>query len=237
MTGNKGKFITLTNINGGKVTFGDNAKGKVVGKGKVGRMPHCYIDDVLYVEGLKHNLLSISQFCDKGNQVIFNDKQCLVINQVDNQIKLVGKRINNIYMIDLESEISLDASCLVSINDDTWTWHRRFAHASMDLIQKLSRKDLVIGLPKLNYIKDKMCDACQKGKQVKSSFKSKKVISTSKPLDLLHMDLIGPSRIRSYGGNSYILVIVDDYSRFTWTLFLKHKSDTFEAFCKLSNVL
>ena len=94
----KDKFIFLTIINGGKVTFGDNAKGKVVGKGKVGRMPHCFIDDVLLIGGLKHNLLSISQFCDKGNQVIFNTTQCLVIYQVDKQIKLVGKRINNIYI-------------------------------------------------------------------------------------------------------------------------------------------
>ena len=59
-------------------------------------MPNYFIDDVLLVEGLKYNLLSISQFCDKGNQVIFNTSQCLVINQMDNQIKLVNKRINNI---------------------------------------------------------------------------------------------------------------------------------------------
>ena len=80
MTESKNKCISLTTINGGKVTFGDNAKCKVKGKGKVGMMPHCFIDDVLLVEGLKHNLLSISQFCDKGNQVIFNSTQCLVIN-------------------------------------------------------------------------------------------------------------------------------------------------------------
>ena len=107
----------------------------------------------------------------------------------------------------------------------------------MDLIGKLSRKDLVIGLPKVNYIKDRICDACQKGKQVRSFFQFKKIVSTSKPLDLLHMDLIKSSRIRIYRGNSNILVIVGDYSRFTWILFLKHKSDTFEAFKRHTNVL
>ena len=60
MTRNKDKFISLIIINGGKVNFGDNAKGKVIGKGKVGKMPHCFIDDILLVKGLKHNLLSIS---------------------------------------------------------------------------------------------------------------------------------------------------------------------------------
>ena len=66
MTRNEDKFISLTTLNRGKVTFNDNAKGKV------GRMPHYFIDDALSVEGLRHNLLSINQFCDKGNQVIFN---------------------------------------------------------------------------------------------------------------------------------------------------------------------
>ena len=72
MTRNKDKFISLTALNGGKVTFGDNAKGKVVSKGKVGSMPNCFINDALLVKGLKHNLLSTSQFCDKEYQVIFN---------------------------------------------------------------------------------------------------------------------------------------------------------------------
>ena len=83
----------------------------------------------------------------------------------------------------------------------------------MDLIGNLLKKDLVVGLPKLNNI-NRICDICQKGKWLKSSFKPKKVISTLKPLNLLHMDLLELSRIRSYGGNSYMLVIVDDYSRF-----------------------
>ena len=156
---------------------------------------------------------------------------------MDKQIKLVGKRINNIYMTNLDFEITLDASYLISINEDIWIWHKRLTQASMDLVWKPSRKDLVVSLPKLNYIKDKICDACRKGKQMKSSFQSQKIASTSKPLDLLHRDLIRPSRIRSYRGKPYILVIVDDYSRFTWILFLKHKSDTFEAIKNFTNVL
>ena len=136
-------------------------------------------------------------------------------------------------MIDLDFEITLHAYCLIIINEDTYIWHKRLAHTSVDLIGKLSRKDLVVGLPKLNYIKDRICDASKKGKQVKSSFQFKNIVSMFKPLDLLHIDLIRPSTIRSYGGNSYIVVIVDDYSKFTWTLFLKQKNDTFKAFKSL----
>jgi hypothetical protein len=78
----------------------------------------------------------------------------------------------------------------------------------------------------------KICDACQLGKQTKSSFKKKKVISTSRPLELLHMDLFGPIRTASLSGKLYAFVIVDDYSRYTWVLFLAHKNEAHKAFVK-----
>ncbi|XP_075076676.1 uncharacterized protein LOC142163302 [Nicotiana tabacum] len=91
-------------------------------------------------------------------------------------------------------------------------------------------KDLVRGLPMSKFKVQKVCDACARGKHVKSSFKSKKDVSTSKPLDFLYMDLCGPMRVQSRGGKRYIFVIVDDYSSFTWTLFLRTKNETFEVF-------
>ena len=95
----------------------------------------------------------------------------------------------------------------------------------------------MIGLPKLKFEKDHICEACQKGKQVKNSFKLKNVVSSSRPFELLHMDLFGPSRTMSLGGNYYALVIVDDFSRYTWTLFLESKSDAFSTFKKLARDL
>jgi len=95
----------------------------------------------------------------------------------------------------------------------------------------------VIGLPKLKFEMDHICEACQKGKQVKSSFKIKNVVSSLRPLELPHMDLFGPSRTMSLGGNYYALVIVDNFSRYTWTLFLESKSDAFSAFKKLARRL
>ena len=82
----------------------------------------------------------------------------------------------------------------------------------------------------MNFKIDHICDACQLGKLTKSSFKSKKFISTLQPLELLHMDLFGPTQVQSINHNRYVFVIVDDFSRYTWTLFLKHRSDTFEMF-------
>jgi len=98
---------------------------------------------------------------------------------------------------------------------------------------RIASKDLVIGLPKLKFERNRLCEACQKGKQTKSSFKPINDVSTTRPLELLHMDLFGPSRTKSLGGNYYGLVIVDDYSRFTWTLFIATKDNAYLTFKKL----
>ncbi|GJU17626.1 pentatricopeptide repeat-containing protein [Tanacetum coccineum] len=104
----------------------------------------------------------------------------------------------------------------------------------MRLIQSLAYKELVRNLPKLKFDQH-FCDACKMGKQAYASHKAKNIVSTTRCLELIHMDLFGSSAIRSYGGNRYTLFIVDDYSRYTWTRFLKDKteaSDQFEIFSR-----
>ena len=109
--------------------------------------------------------------------------------------------------------------------NDAWLWHKKLGHMSIDTLAKLARHDLVVGLPKLSFERDNICDACMKGKHLKSSFKSKNFISTSRPLELLYMDLCGPMSTPSPGGKQYNLVVVDDFTRFIWTYFLAHKND------------
>ena len=94
--------------------------------------------------------------------------------------------------------------------------------------------NIVEGLPKLNTKSEVVCDACVRGKQIKSSFKSKTEVSTSKPLELLHMDLFGPISIASLGGKYYGYVIMNDYFMYTWVHFLKNKNDVFQIFTKFS---
>nr|GFC08177.1 hypothetical protein [Tanacetum cinerariifolium] len=96
-----------------------------------------------------------------------------------------------------------------------WLWHRRLSHLNFDYINLLSKKDIVIGLPKLKYVKDQLCSSCELSKAKRSSFKSKAVPSSKGRLNLLHMDLRGPMWVASINGKKYILVIVDDYSRGT----------------------
>ncbi|XP_042983299.1 uncharacterized protein LOC122312702, partial [Carya illinoinensis] len=233
MTGDKTKFFDLRSKEEGHVTFGDNSKGKIVGIGKIGNESSLIIEDVLLVEGLKHNLLSISQLCDKGFTVTFKMDKCIILNDHDCNICFIAFRNNNVYIIDFEEITSQDAICLSAQNETSWLWHRRLGHANMELISKLSKNDLVRGLPKTYFLKDKICDACQFGKQTKTSFKTKKHISTTRPLQLIHMDLFGPNRVASLGGKYYAFVIVDDFSRYTWVIFLAHKDEAHNAFTKL----
>nr|GEZ48576.1 hypothetical protein [Tanacetum cinerariifolium] len=106
-----------------------------------------------------------------------------------------------------------------------WLWHRRLSHFNFDYINLLSKKDIAIGLPKLKYVKDQLCSSCELSKAKRSSFKSKTISSLKGRLNLLHMDLCGPMRVASINGKKYIMVIVDDYSRYIWTLFLRSKDE------------
>ena len=115
--------------------------------------------------------LSISQLCDMGNKVTFYLKNCFVSSLDEDKVIFSGERINNVYVIDLNKIDNKDIKCLMSISHDTWTWHRRLGHANFELMNDFCKNELVIGMPKLKFNKDKPCDAYQKEKQSKSLFK------------------------------------------------------------------
>ena len=118
---------------------------------------------------------------------------------------------------------------MASVQENTRLWHKRLGHASTGLINKLYASDLIEGLPKIDSTTKDVCEDCARGKQHRSS-KTKKEISTSHPLELVYIDLCGPMRIHSLNHSRYVLVIVDDFLRFIWTVFVKSKEDTFEEF-------
>nr|GFC54220.1 hypothetical protein [Tanacetum cinerariifolium] len=105
-------------------------------------------------------------------------------------------------------------------------WHRRLSHLNFGAINHLARQGLVRGLPNLKFEKDHMCSACAMGKSTKKSHKPKSKDTNQEKLHILHMDLCGPMRVESVNGKKYILVIVDDCSRFTWVKFLRSKDET-----------
>jgi transposase InsO family protein len=110
-----------------------------------------------------------------------------------------------------------------------WLWHRRLAHVGMKNPHKLLKGEHILGLTNVHFEKYRVYSACQAGKQVGSQNPHKNIMTTDRPLELLHMDLFGPIAYISISGSKYCLVIVDDYSRFTWVSFLQEKSQTQET--------
>lgn len=187
---------------------GDNSQGKIIGMGYI-QFEIFILENVFLVEDLKHTLISISQLCDMNCKVCFDANSCDAICSKSKEDKLKGKRIGNVYITYQESFMSNQENYLVSnTSQNTWLCHNRLAHASMTLIHKLVKHDLVNGLPKLKYERDHICRVCMKGRQISVSFKPTNEVFTSRPLMLLHMDLFGPMRTLSLGGKQYVLVIV-----------------------------
>ncbi|GJR08036.1 putative ribonuclease H-like domain-containing protein [Tanacetum coccineum] len=235
MTGNKEKLGDFVKIKGGTVTFG-GGDGKITGKGTI-RTSNFNFENVYYVEELQNfNLFSVSQICDTKNKVLFTDSECLVLSKEfklpdSSQVVLRIPRRHNLYCFNLahihpEREIK----CLLAKAslDESTKWHRRMAHVNFKNMNKLANHGLVNGLPSKLFTNEHNCVACNKGKQHKASYKAITAVSTiSEPLQLLHMDLFGPTSIRSIDHKYYSLVVTDDFSRFSWVFFLGTKDETF----------
>nr|GEU88505.1 ribonuclease H-like domain-containing protein [Tanacetum cinerariifolium] len=147
---------------------------------------------------------------------------------------VAGGRESNLYTISISDMASSSPVCLMSkvTSTKSWLWHRKLSHLNFDTINDLTRLDLVDGLPKFKYEKDHLCSTCQRDKNKKASYPPKLVSSDNSKLKLLLLDLCGPMRVASINEKKYILVIVDDYSRYTWVYFLHSKDETPEIIKK-----
>ncbi|KAI3733787.1 hypothetical protein L6452_13243 [Arctium lappa] len=226
MTGQKEILSNYKDKYCGTVRFGNNQFSPIMGYGDV-QHGNVTVKRVSYVEGLGHNLFSIGQFCDKDLEVNFKAKSCSVRNEEGEEL-LVGTRETDLYTINLSDVQNDKQVCLLSkaSMQQSWLWNRRLSHLNFRYINNLVSGKLVKGLPKLRYEREHLCTACEKGKMKRAPHKPKPEPSTNAPLELLHMDLCGPMRTQSLGGKKYILVIVDDYSRYTWVKFLRSKDET-----------
>ncbi|GJX65409.1 retrovirus-related pol polyprotein from transposon TNT 1-94 [Tanacetum coccineum] len=208
MTDNRKLFSSYKAYNGGNVIFRSNLRGNIIGKCTISN-DSLKIDNVEHVDNLRFNLLSIGQICDNKCKLTFSEHD----SEITKDGKIIGRGIRKkgLYVMKLGNKPQ-DKICLATIDENSTLWHRRLGHANMRLIQSLASKELVRNLPKLKF-DQYFCDACQIRKQAHARHKAKNIVSTTRFLELLHMDLFGPSAVRSYGGNLYTLVIVDDYSR------------------------
>ncbi|GJX55007.1 retrovirus-related pol polyprotein from transposon TNT 1-94 [Tanacetum coccineum] len=165
------------------------------------------------------------QFCVSISEVICVNTHASLRNIVG--VDYDGIRGDYLYTLSLGNMMASSPICLLSKASKTkfWLWHRHLSHLNFGAINHLVRHGLVRGLPKLKFEKDHLCSACALGKSSKKPHKPKSEDTNQEKLYLLHMDLCGPMRVASVNGKKYILVIVDDYSRFTWVKCLRSKDE------------
>ncbi|GKC37915.1 retrovirus-related pol polyprotein from transposon TNT 1-94, partial [Tanacetum coccineum] len=181
------------------------------------------------------NLKLLSNFVEKfmGTVKFRNDQIALILGYGDlvqgkGNFLLTGSHGSDLYSITLQDITTPNLIYLMAkaTSSQAWLWHHCLSHLNFDSINLLSKNDIVIGLPKLKFIKDHLCSSCELGKAKRKSFKTKTTPSSKIRLQILHMDFCGLMRVESFNGKKYVLVIVDDYSRYTWTNFLRSKDET-----------
>lgn len=217
MTGEEDSFASLEKFNEPieTIIYGDNSQGDVVGLGKISISSENSITVVYWVKDLGYNLLSVSQLCEKGYNCLFTNEGVTVSRREDSSIVFTGQLRGKLYYVDFTKVKVEPKTCLMAKSNVGWLWHRRLAHVGMRNLAKLQKDEHVLGLTNVVFEKDRLCSACQAGKQVGAPHPAKNILSSSRPLKLLHMDLFGPIAYISIGGNKYGLEIVDDFSRFT----------------------
>nr|GFA75353.1 retrovirus-related Pol polyprotein from transposon TNT 1-94 [Tanacetum cinerariifolium] len=229
MTGNLKLLINFVEKFLGTVKFRNDQIAPILGYGDLVQGA-VTIKWVYYVEGFNHNLFSVGQFCDADLEVAFRKSTCYIRDLKGNDL-LTGSRGTDLYSITLQDTNYPNPICLMAkaSSSQAWLWQHRLSHLNFNTINLLSKNDIVVGLPKLKFIKDHLYSSCELGKAKRKSFHTKITPSSKRRLQLLHMDLCGLMRVASINGKRYVLVIVDDYSRYSWTYFLRSTNETPEV--------
>jgi transposase InsO family protein len=234
MIENKKWFSSLTPLSHKEyVTFGDDKKGKVLSTGVIKVNDSFILNDVALVDRLRYNMLSVSQLCDANLSVLFRKSDSHVLDSSGKRVCGIS-RIGNVFQTNFSSAQS-SLRCLISQSSSKLKkWHRRLGHLSFDLLCRLSSLGLLRGLPLLKFESDLVCASCRQGKMIATSYSSVNTMMTEHPGQLLHMDTVGSYRVRFIGGKWYVLLIVDDYSRYSWVFFLESKDQVFDHFRSLA---
>nr|GEX22140.1 hypothetical protein [Tanacetum cinerariifolium] len=200
MTGNLKLLINFVEKFLGTVKFGNDQIAPILRYGDLVQGA-VTIKRVYYVEGLNHNLFSVGQFCDADLEVAFRKSTCYIRDLKRNDL-LTGSRSTDLYSIKLQDTNSPNPICVIAkaTSSQAWLWHRRLSHLNFDTINLLSKNDIVVGLPKLKFVKDHLCSFCELGKAKPKSFHTKLTPSSKRRLQLLHI--------------------------YTWTHFLRSKDET-----------
>ncbi|GAA0186984.1 transmembrane signal receptor [Lithospermum erythrorhizon] len=211
MTGNRANLTSIKEVKADFVTFGGGEKGKIIGKGALNVEGLPNLEEVLLVEGLTENLISISQLYDSGLKVAFDKNTCSVSNQNNDLIMQGSRSTDNCYLwTPYQKALSSRAQ------GDVELWHKRLGHTNYRNIRQLISRNAVRGLPHF-VVRERICGEYQIGKQTRVSHQQLQHVLTTRVLELLHMDLMGPIQVESIAGRkereANILVIRSDHGR------------------------
>ncbi|CAL8151068.1 unnamed protein product [Prunus armeniaca] len=238
MTGNLELLVDVRTNVAGKVQMPTGTLVSVAGIGSLridtakGRK---YIRDVMYLPGLKENLLSVGQMDEHGYCLVFGEGMCRVFDSpsMDYLIIKVQMKSNRCYPVSFLAEKQLLMK--TSFTQSTWIWHKRLGHLHFGGLKHLRDKEMVHGLPTLEE-QSGVCEGCQFGKQHRNVFQKEQAQRASKALELVHVDLCGPMRNESVARNRYFMLIIDDFTRMIWVYFLRNKSEAFSCFKKFKSM-
>jgi hypothetical protein len=193
------------------------------------------INDVLYVPGIKQNLLLVGCISDQGYTVEFVKNICIIRDMKTRCIVGKGHRLGRKGFYKLEAKSIANAKiCTMEQSQsvqEALLWHRRLGHVNFQSLHEMSKARLVFGLPRAL-----SCNICQIGKQAKRKF-PKSAMTTTKPFQLVHNDMCGPFETPAHNGAHYFVTFVDDYNKRILVVFMKIKSRVLEEFKRFKGII
>lgn len=188
-----------------KIAFGGHGGGTVVGLGKIAISTNHSTSDVYLVESLDYNLLSISQLCEMGYNCLFTDEGVTVFRRSDDSIAFKGELKGRLYLVDFSSDKAQLDTCLLAKSSLSWLWHRRLDRVGMNNLNKLLKGEHILGLTNVHFERNRICSACQAGKQVGAHHPSKSILTTTSmdlSLSIITLSTLGCSscmtRVKSW---------------------------------------
>jgi transposase InsO family protein len=233
MTGRRDWFTTLKNTQNNNVKFADDSTLAVKGIGDVSIKrkdgKHSVISNVLYIPGMKCNLLSIGQLLEKNYKIVMENRLLNVFDIKGNLLMKAQMSKNRTFKIELNV---LNHRCLMTASSrEEWLWHYRMGHLNFRDLTSMQKRNMVTGLPKIQ-MPEEICEECVMSKQHRGSFSKDAISKTKSILEVVYSDVCGPMQVNSYGGNRYFVSFVDDFSRKMWTYLISKKSEVLSVFKK-----
>ena len=238
MIGNRDYFSRLDEKMTGKVRFGDDSRIDIKGKSSILFITkdekRKILADVYYIPELRSNIISLGQVTEFGCDIRMKEDYLILYDRDGNILVKASRSKNRLYKVTMEVD---NTKCLqLTKLGDSAVWHVRLGHVAFETIKSIMSKEMVTGIPNIAIDKEP-CSSCLLGKQVRQSFPKATTYCADHALELIRGDLCGPISPSTAASNMYIFVLIDDHTRYMWSILLREKSEAFEKFKKFKKMV